>query len=371
MRKLIIVGVGIVILIGAILISNVFKSNKKNPKQKVVNTEKTVFIKEVINKEIPITIAANGNLTAKNKVELFSEVQGVLQNTVKSFKAGVSYKKGQTLLTINSQEFYASIQSQRSNLQNLVASIMPDIRLDFPESFQKWNNYLQTLNVNKTTPKLPEVSSDKEKYFVTGRNIYTTYYSIKNLEAKLNKYKIRAPFNGVVTETLVTNGTLVRPGQKMGEFIDTSVYELTLSVNGGFADILKVGKKVNLQNLEKTKTWTGKVARINGKIDQTSQTVQVFVEVKGTDLKEGMYLEANVPVKSEKNAIEINRKLLVDNNSIYVVNNNVLELLQVSPVHFNTNTVVVKNVKNGTKIINKPVAGAYTGMPVKVYSEKK
>ena len=369
MRKIIIVAVGVAILVISFLISNYLKDSKKIPEQKIIKIEKTVFVKEVKNGEVAINISANGNLVAKNKVDIFSEVQGVLQATGKDFRVGVSYKKGQTLLSINNQEFYASIQSQRSSLQNLIASIMPDMRLDYPDSFGSWSTYLKNFDINKTVQSLPSPKSDKEKYFITGRNIYTTYYAIKNLEARLGKYNIRAPFNGVLTEALVTNGTLVRSGQKMGEFIDISVFELALSVNGGLVDILEVGKTVKLSNLEKTKVWPGKVSRINGKIDQASQTVQVFIEVRGKDLREGMYLEANVPVKAEKEAIEVNRKLLVENKSLYIVNNNVLDLIEINPVHFNESTVVVKGLRNGMQLVNKPVAGAYIGMPVKIFSE--
>lgn len=371
MRKVIIVVAGIVLLGIAFLTSNYLKNSKKVPEQKVTKVEKTVFVKEVKNGDVAINISANGNLVAKNKVDIYSEVQGVLETTGKDFRVGVSYKKGQILLRINNQEFYASIQSQRSSLQNLIASIMPDMRLDYPDSFESWNTYLKNFDINKTVQPLPTPKSDKEKYFITGRNIYTTFYTIKNLEARLGKYNIRAPFNGVLTEALVTNGTLVRSGQKMGEFIDNSVFELALSVNGGLVDVLEVGKLVALHNLEKTKIWKGRVSRINGKIDQASQTVQVFIEVKGKDLREGMYLEANVPVKSEKEAIEVNRKLLVENKAVYVVRNNVLDLVEINPVHFNENTVVIKGLANGEELVNKPVAGAYAGMPVKIFSENK
>ena len=371
MRKLIIIGAGVLVLALSFAISNYLKNSKKQPKQKAVKIEKTVFAEAVKNGDVAITITANGNVTAKNKVAIFSEVQGVLQGTGKEFKAGISYRKGQTLLRINSQEFYATIQSQRSTLQNLIASIMPDMQLDYPESFQKWDAYLRNLDIKSTIKPLPEPSSDKEKYFITGKNIYTTFYNVKNLEARLAKYNVRAPFNGIITEALVTNGTLVRAGQKMGEFIDDSVFELALSVNGSFADVLQKGKKVTLNNLEKTKTWNGKVTRINGKIDQATQTVQVFIEVKGKDVREGMYLEANVPVKTATEAIEIDRKLLVDNTSLYVVKNNQLDMVTVNPIHFNEKTVVVKGLENGEILVRKPVAGAYVGLPVTIFSETK
>ena len=132
---------------------------------------------------------------------------------------------------------------------------MPDIRLDYPIEFQKWEAYLTSFDINKTTPKLPVMNTDKEKYFISGRGINTAYYNVKNLEVKLGKYNLRAPFKGILTEALVTPGSLVRAGQKLGEFIDPSVYEMEVSVNAEFADLLKKGNSVKLNNLEKTKDY--------------------------------------------------------------------------------------------------------------------
>ncbi|MGB0870437.1 MAG: efflux RND transporter periplasmic adaptor subunit [Flavobacteriales bacterium] len=370
MRKIIIVAVGVILLVGANFLSQQLSSSKKAPKQKVEKVEKTVFVNPVVNKTIPIQIIANGNLLAKDKLELFTEVQGVLQYTGKEFRSGIRYNKGQTILKINNDEFYASILAQRSALENLIASIMPDIRLDHSASFLQWDTYLKAFDINKTTPLLPEPLSTQEKLFISAKNIFTTYYNIKNLEQRLGKYAIKAPFTGIITEANVNKGALVRSGQKLGEFINPSVYELELSVNGEYASLLKTGQKVALNNLSHTKSWIGKISRINGRIDLASQTVQVYVEVKGEHLKEGMYLEAKISSKEEPNVIEIDRKLLIENKAVYIVKNNVLKSIEIKPVHFNENTVIIKGLENGTQLISTPIPGAYDGMPVKIFSDK-
>jgi multidrug efflux pump subunit AcrA (membrane-fusion protein) len=298
---------------------------------------------------------------------LYAEVQGVFRTGSKLFKPGQEYSTGQTLIRINASEYYASVQAAKSNLYNLVTSIMPDLQLDYPEYFPKWQQYLADFDLEKTTPKLPEIKSDKEKYFITGRGIYSSYYNVKNLEQRLSKYTIKAPFSGVLTEALVTEGTLVRAGQKLGEFIKTDVYELEVAISKAYADFLKVGKEVALSNLNKTQTYNGKVVRVNGRVDQASQTITVFIEVKGDNLKAGQYLEANLNAKSEANAIEVNRSLLLDNNQIYVVRDSILDVIDVTPVYFTDKRVVLKDVPNGETIVSKPMAGAYTGMLVKVF----
>ena len=371
MRKLLSIAFGILLLVGAVFIAKYLIDNKKKPKPRFEKIVKTVFVDEVINKDIPIVITTSGNLTAKNKIDLFAEVQGVLKLSAKDFKAGTFYSKGENIIRINSDEFYANLQSQKSNFYNSITSIIPDIRLDYPDEFQKWRVYLNSFDINKTTPKLPEMNTDKEKYFISGRGINTAFYNVKNLEVKLGKYNLKAPFSGVLTEALVTPGSLVRVGQKLGEFIDPSVYEMEVSVNAEFADLLKKGNAVKLHNLEKTKEYTGKVIRINGKVDATSQTIKAYIQLAHKDLREGTYLEADLTARSEKNAIEVSRKLLVDNKQLYIVRDSILDLIEVEPVYFSAESAVIKGVENGTLILSRPTSGAYQGMQVKIFEDKQ
>jgi RND family efflux transporter MFP subunit len=244
---------------------------------------------------------------------------------------------------------------------------MPDLRLDYPEVFPKWQAYLSGFDLDRTTPPLPEMTTEKEKFFISGRGILTNYYSVKNQEQRLKKYRISAPFTGILTEALVTEGSLVRSGQKLGEFINTDIYELEVSISKTYSDLLKIGEEVELVNLDQNKTYKGVVARINGNVDQATQTIKAYIDVRNKDLKEGMYLEANLNAKQESDAIEIDRSLLLENNQIFVVKDSVLDLIDVKPVYFSNKKVVLKEVPEGTMIVTRPVVGAYAGMLVKKY----
>lgn len=369
-RKIILSILGIVLIIASIYAAIAITESKNTPRPRAEKVVKTVFVDTVKNGTISIVVPAHGNLRAKQRVELFSEVQGVFRMGSRLFKAGQEYRAGETIIRIDADEYAASVQSAKSGLYNLITSIMPDLRLDYPEVFDKWQNYLNGFDLNQSTPPLPEMGTEKEKYFISGRGILTSYYNIKNLEQRLAKYRITAPFKGVLTEALVTEGTLIRAGQKLGEFINTDVYELEVAVSKAYSDLLRVGETVELVNLERSKNFTGKVARINGSVDLASQTIRAFIDVNDKDLREGMYLEANLSAKKEEDAIEIDRSLLLENGQIFVVRDSVLDLIDVKPVYFSDKKVVLKGVPEGLAIISKPVVGAYAGMLVKIYEEK-
>ncbi len=358
----------LLILVGAFYGAGLISGSKKKNKPKVNSTIPTAFVSAVINEVVPVSIIENGRLSAKYKIDIFAEVQGLMEVTPKEFKPGATYKKDEVLMKIVSDDFFANIQAQKSVLQNLITSMMPDIKMDYPDAFEKWDSYLRSFDMNKEVPPLPEPASDKEKFFVTGKNIYTTYYNTKNMEIIYGKYILVAPFDGILTEALVTPGGLIRVGQKLGEFINPSIYELELSIGKELAESVQIGTKVTVVNPENTsQEWMGEVSRINGRINPSTQTIQIFVSVVGDDLKEGMYLEADIVGKARVNATEVPRNLLIDNNQLYVVNSDsILVLENVTVVHKSRTMVVVQGISNGSWLLDNPIPGAYPGMKVMV-----
>ena len=60
-----------------------------------------------------------------------------------------------------------------------------------------------------------------------------------------------------------------------------------------------------------------------------------------------------------------------ENNKIFAVTDSSLYIEQINPVFFNDKTVIVKGLKDGTKIISKPLPGAFEGMKVKINNGRK
>jgi len=369
MRQVIISIIGVLIIGGGYLLKEKFAATERPQRQKPKKTLSKVFTQEVKNGDTAIKVTASGNLAAKERIELFSEVQGIFEYSDKQFKPGVSYKDGDVLIRLNSEELRANLLSEKSRLQNILVGILPDLRFDYPDVFAKWESYINSFDVNQRLQPLPTASSDREKLFIAGRNITTTWYTVKNIEERLTKYSIYAPFNGVLTEATINKGSLVRAGQKLGEYINPNWYELEVAINSAYVDLLKSGSTVKLYNVEKTKSWNGKVIRINNLINPNTQTIQAFIQVSGRGLREGMYLEALLDAKNEKNTFEMSRKLLVDNKKVFQLVDSTLVLTEVEPVHFSEKTVVVRGLEDGTEILERTLPGAYDGMRVERFKK--
>jgi multidrug efflux pump subunit AcrA (membrane-fusion protein) len=370
-RKIIVVVVSIAILAGGVFLKKTLEDSKKPPVKKIEKQITTVFVDTVKNATLPILMEVTGTIEAKNRVELFAEVQGVMTSSAGSFKAGERYSKGSSLVSINSDVYRAGLMAQKSTLQNLVTAALADIRLDYPASFDRWSGFLSALDVNKPLPELPQHASDKEKMFITGRNIYSTYYNIRNMELTLSKYNLTAPFDGILTEALVTTGTLVRPGQKLGTFIQPTVFEMEAPVSSSMIEYLKVGQKVDVMSTNrKGASWSGTISRINSMVNTATQTVSVYIQLTGSGLDEGTYATARIAATNADNAFEIERSVLFDKNQVYVATDSVLIQKEIEPIYFKEKTVIVQGLENGEQVLSKMPPGAYPGMKISIYEEK-
>ena len=352
----------VLVLVG-LVIGSILSNQKEPMRRKPDNArQKSIPIVTVKNKDIKLKIEMSGPLYAYDKVEIFAEVSGVLLDTPKRFKAGNPFKKKEVLIKIDDRVYKNNVLAQKSSLLNQLTLLLPDLSIDFPRSTQRWETYLENMDLQKELSPLPDPASDKERYYIASRNIYNQFYVIKSMETTLSKYTIRAPFDGVVSLALINPGTLVRVGQKLGEFISTEVYEMEASVSLFDANRLEVGQSVTLTSEDVQGTFTGHIRRINRVLDPTSLTVKVYIHLQDPRLRDGMYMIAGTEGKPVPGAVAVSKDLIRENNRLFAVENSVLVLKPVRVVAERGDVAIVRGLADGTKILGEVWAEAREGL---------
>jgi len=362
-RKWILFILGFVVIALSFQLSKKIANSNPPPRRQAEKVVKNVFTKEVINGSYNVQIPSNGVLEAYQRIKITSRVQGLMQTINPLFKSGQSYRKGQILVQIASSEFNSNVIAQRASLYNLITSVIPDLQLDFPKAYQSWKTYLKEFDVEKATPPLPDMDEDV-RLFISGRGIISSYYSIQNLEKSLTFYTIRAPFDGVLVAANVTEGSLIRPGQELGDFIAPDHYELKVALPKSYVEKIDVGATVELKSIDTQKKYTGTVSRINAKVNTETQSVEVFIRVSSSELKEGVYLEALIGALEFNDVVALDRGLLNGDQELYLVEDDKLVLKKVEVAHFTDSHAVVRGLKDGVVVIAQPIIGAYQGMEV-------
>ncbi|WP_430811321.1 MULTISPECIES: efflux RND transporter periplasmic adaptor subunit [unclassified Carboxylicivirga] len=359
--------IALVIIIAALIFNRVISASKeKGPQISDENKGTLVNVIYPQKETIENHYHGTGKLRAVDRFEIVAQVDGRLMPSARNFKVGKSYQKGQVMLEIDHQEFKMNLLAQKSDFITLATSILPDLKSDYPESYPLWRQYVSSIEMDKKLPALPAAKSEQERFFLSGKGILSKYYSVKASEEKFIKYTIRAPFNGVVAAVDAEAGKAVRSGSALGTLINTANYDLELTIPLARLEQIKIGTEANLSSSDISGEWLGKVVRIGGSIDEQSQSVKVFIRVKGSTLKEGMYLNAEIKQKPLQDAMRIPRKMLDNNNHIYVVENNRLKHMPVAVVTKQNDYAIIQGLDEGAAVLATVIKSPYEGMPVRI-----
>ena len=362
-RKWILFVLGLVIIAVSFQLSMNIIDSSPPSRKKAENPVKEVYTLKVKNGPYQVQIPSNGVLQAYKRIRITARVQGVMQSISPLFKSGQEYKSGQILAKIEPSEYRARVISQRASLYNLITSVLPDLQLDYPKSYEKWNDYLKEFDLEKAVLPLPSME-EKVRLFVSGRGIISSYYSLQNLEKTLTFYEIKAPFNGVLVSSNVTEGSLIRPGQDLGEFIAPGDYELMVALPKSYVSKIATGAPVKVKSIDTDQFYTGIVSRINAKVNSQTQSIEVYIRIRDSRLKEGMYMEADVNAMEFNGVFALDRGLLNGSQELFIVQGNKLSLRKVNLIHFTETLAIIRGLDDGQEIVAQPMIGAYSGMEI-------
>ena len=329
--------------------------------KKVIVKILQIPVQKIQNEKLDLNHLVIGTLRAHEKVEIFAEVSGILERSINPFLEGLKYDQGDMLLQINDTKMRTSLYAKKSGLMTSIASLLPDLKFDYPESYESWKIYLSQLDIEKAILNIPQAKNEKEKYFLAGKNIYKSYYDIKSEEDQLTKYIIKAPYKGQISESNIKAGTVVRIGQKLGEYMNTDSYDLLVGVDLNSIKNVQIGSRVKLYSENINGNWIGKVSRIGSKINAQTQMVNVYISVSGEDLKEGMFLSASIALQQEVNGIEIPRKLLIDDSYVYILKNGIVEKIKIDIVQYKDDSVITNSLSDGSLLVLK-TSGIHKGI---------
>lgn len=339
-----------------------------NPRPAVA---RTVKVQPAAPDTLVPTVGIEGRVQALNRMTVLSEVSGLLPVGGKEFREGVRYRQGEVMLRVDDAEPRANLVAQRSQWLQLLAGSLADLAIDFPERAQAWQAYVRGLDVTRTLEAMPEPASERERLYLTGRGIVSGYHAIRSAEERLDKFTVRAPFTGVVTGTAVEPGSLVRAGQPLGSLVGTETFEVKSAVHARHLDRLAVGNAVTLTDEAGRTVAMGRVARISGTVDMTTQSASVYSEVmavEGSSLRDGRYLSGTVALDAMVDVVALDAALLVQGDApgVFAIRDGRLVVAGVEVMHRDADRVLVRGIAAGEPLLAEPVSGAHEGMLVEV-----
>jgi membrane fusion protein, multidrug efflux system len=260
-----------------------------------------VTVKPLKYAKISPDIEAVGSTKAFESVTLSANVTEYVRKLY--FNDGDFVKKGDILVELENEEEKAQIVNAKARL------------------VEAQSHYKRTLKLLKGNYSAQSEHDTREA------NLKSAQAQLTQMHAKLKDKTIRAPFSGVLGFRLISEGTLLEPGDKIVtlDMIQPLKVDFTLAERY-LSQLYKGQHFISFSVAYPDKTFKGKIATIRSRIDEQTRTVMVrgILDNKSKQLKPGMLLKIHIPLPA-LNVLVIPEHALVSRGKerfVFIVKNN-------------------------------------------------
>jgi membrane fusion protein (multidrug efflux system) len=267
--------------------------------------------------KLSTSLQVPGELRPYQQVDLYAKINSYVKKML--VDVGSEVQAGQLLVTLEAPEINSQLAGAKSRIQQQQAIYLASKA-----------TYDRLLSTSKTPGTISQNDLDQAEARKNAdyANVQAAKSASEEVTANRNYLEIRAPFSGVITARNVNLGAYVGPSGK-GSDLPLLVLQqqnklrLVIAIpeasTGGLSTRDEVSFTVrSLPN----QTFTAKVARLAGALDDKlrSERLEMDVQNTGKKLLPGMYAEVNLPLPGRDSAFVIPKSaLVISTEKVFVI----------------------------------------------------
>jgi len=357
-----------IVIVGFLVMSALGSTEKQSNKRDVPPELRLVETATINFDNITLEIKGNGIVQSKRDLNYISEASGVVLFAKNDFKDGTFVGEGERILRVDSREVENNLYTLRSEFMNSLAAVLPEIKIENTEAYDKWYKYFLTLDIHNTTPGLPEIKSSQEKIKLSGRNIFSKYYAVKNQEILLSKYDITSPFSGYIKSQGIITGSFVNRGQQLFTLSDAKNVEIAVPLLIDEINLIdfSINPKVQIYSDKGKDILEGRIFRKETSLNRNSQTLNVYVNSVNEELNPyflpGNYVTLKIRGKQLSNVAKIPRYVVDNDSYVYTLEDGKLAKRKVDVIAIQKDVAIISNtipedMQIVTTILQRPLIG--------------
>jgi RND family efflux transporter MFP subunit len=182
---------------------------------------------------------------------------------------------------------------------------------------------------------------------------------------------VRAPFNGLVAERLVSTGDYVTKGMKVVSVVRVNPLRVQLTVPEQFVSAVKVGASVTFQvDAFPGREFTGTVRYVSPALETNRRalTVEAVVPNQSGDLKPGLFATARIEQPDKSPAVMVPTAAVqttAGTSRVYVINGDrAEERIITTGQQLDTQIEIATGLKAGEKVATKNIPQLFDGAKV-------
>lgn len=379
------VGIKIILPICLILIGLAgwfyFKSQKpemkrKPPKKQEILVE-TISIKPGDYKS---SINVLGTVMPDKEIQLKSKIAGEVIFVSRKFTQGGIINKGELLLEIDSADYIIDVLKAQGALDKVLSSLEMEKGSQLIAAEE-----LKLINEASNEEILStDLALRKPQLIQAKAAVKSASADLKKAELNLARTKISAPFNALILEKLVNEGSLVSAQGSIATLVGIDNYRVEANIPPDRLSHINISQEEPVSSAIITsqyseQSWPGQIIQTTGKITEKSRLAGVIILIADplglkSNIKKGQLLiDDHVSVKITgkilKNVFSIPRSILRDDNTLWIYNSGILDIKKVDIVWKEDKKAYVKSgISQDDKIITSDLPAAIQGMALQIAS---
>jgi RND family efflux transporter MFP subunit len=297
-RRLVVVGAILAALAVIIALFGIFSrhEHEKSLEKAVEDQHTTVRVVSPEHGPSEQALILPGNVRAYIEAPIYARVAGYLR--VWHTDIGTRVKKGELLGEIETPELDQQIGRERANTLTAESNLeIADI------TAKRWQNLVVSNSVSRQEADEKAADAKAKRDLLNAAEA-----NLKNLIAQQSFNRIKAPFDGVVTERNTDIGQLINPGSSNGQALfqvaDTHTLRIYVDVPQSYSAEIKRGMAAELHFPEHpSQVFLATLVSTSEAIHQSSRTLTVELQMQNKDgeILPGTYTEVHFTLPSKTN----------------------------------------------------------------------
>ncbi len=260
---------------------------------------KPVSVAGVSSMQFTPTVPIAGTVYSRNDVQITAAISGPL---VFVAEPGTYAEAGDVVARIDDTDLRLQKLEQKALAQRA------KISLRFLNSqLERQRSLAQTLATSVN--QLEQTESDRD---VAESDLSIASLRLEQIQKRLDRAVIRAPFSGVITDRLQRAGEYVSPGSVLARMTDTENLEVRVEVPVNYAGRVHRGDSLKMFGYESE--FSGKIRAVIPSTDVRSQTFEIRVELPedaGRKWSIGQLISVAVPMRNMEETLVVPRDALI------------------------------------------------------------
>jgi RND family efflux transporter MFP subunit len=327
-----------------------------------------------------MVVHGEGTVTPLDEIDLAPQVSGKVVFLSPSMINGGAFKKGETLLRIEPEDYQLAVILQESKIKS-AQSLLRMAEEETEAAKEEWQQLY--VDDNATGKEPPPLVLKKPQLAAAKAKLAADKADLRKALLALERTDIKAPFNGRVEMEDVGLGQYVKVGEELATLFSTDVAEIVVPLEDeslfwfhvpGFTPGDGPGAKATIRArlAGRDCTWEGSVVRAEGKMDDRTRMVRVVVKVNKPyaakpPLAVGLFVRVEIKGRQIPDLAIIPRNALHRGDTVWVLDSD--DRIHYRKVHVaridGEQVQVQSGLKTGDRVVVSPLKTVTDGMVIR------